>query len=66
MVRADIDEARRARGAASDPATSCRTGTSVREAADELVLALEAVDLGVDLLRDALLVIRPYAGRCER
>ena len=35
-------------------------------AADELVLALEAVDLGVDLLRDALLVIRPYAGRCER
>lgn len=35
-------------------------------AADELVLALEAVDLGVELLRDALVVIRPYAGRCER
>jgi hypothetical protein len=35
-------------------------------AADELVLALEAVDLGVELLRDALLVIRPYAGRCEQ
>jgi dolichol-phosphate mannosyltransferase len=28
--------------------------------------ALEAIDLGVELLRDALLVIRPYAGRCER
>ena len=35
-------------------------------AADELVIALEAIDLGVELLRDALVVIRPYAGRCER